>query len=50
MRDGDYLSALDGTVIRDMNVRNMGGECIRLRGKHVSCARAVCPAVVDSSY
>lgn len=29
--DGDYLSALDGLIIRNMTVKNAGGECIRLR-------------------
>ncbi|CAM9872611.1 unnamed protein product, partial [Choristocarpus tenellus] len=26
-----YLSAVDGLIIRNMNVKNAGGECIRLR-------------------
>ena len=41
MRDGGYLSSLDGLVIRDMQVLHLGGECIRLRGKDVRvvCAR-----------
>lgn len=31
MRDGGYLSAVDGLVVRNMIIRNAGGECMRLR-------------------
>ncbi|CAN0114344.1 unnamed protein product, partial [Ectocarpus fasciculatus] len=36
-RDGGYVSALDGLVIRNMAIANAGGECIRLRD-HVTYA------------
>lgn len=32
-RDGDYLSAIDGLIVRGMSIKNGGGECIRLRGE-----------------
>eukprot|EP00903_Cladosiphon_okamuranus_P020891 g19184.t1 len=37
MRDGGYLSALDGLVIHDMILKHAGGECVRLRD-HVTYA------------
>ncbi|CAM9776684.1 unnamed protein product, partial [Laminaria digitata] len=30
-RDGGYKSALDGLIVRGMNIQNAGGECVRLR-------------------
>lgn len=34
LRDGGYLSTVDGVVVKNMLLKNAGGECIRLRGKH----------------
>lgn len=33
-RDGGYKSALDGLIVRGMNIQNAGGECVRLRGEY----------------
>ncbi|CAM9412482.1 unnamed protein product [Scytosiphon promiscuus] len=32
MRDGGYLAAMDGLIIRDMKMETAGGECVRVRG------------------
>ncbi|CAB1121513.1 unnamed protein product [Ectocarpus sp. CCAP 1310/34] len=45
-RDGGYVSAIDGLVIRNMAVTNAGGECIRLRD-HVTYAEVYSNYIID---
>ncbi|CAM9466770.1 unnamed protein product, partial [Ectocarpus sp. 4 AP-2014] len=45
-RDGGYVSAIDGLVIRHMAVTNAGGECIRLRD-HVTYAEVYNNHITD---
>lgn len=49
-RDGGYISAIDGLVIRNMAITNAGGECIRLRGKRRIYKRVSVAAAVSLSH
>ncbi|CAM9802332.1 unnamed protein product, partial [Ectocarpus fasciculatus] len=45
-RDGGYVSAIDGLVIRNMAIANAGGECVRLRD-HVTYAEVYNNRITD---
>ncbi|CAM9851226.1 unnamed protein product [Ectocarpus fasciculatus] len=45
-RDGGYVSAIDGLVIRNIAIANAGGECIRLRD-HVTYAEVYGNNITD---